>query len=282
MRYPDVIIFGAAKGGTTSLYHYLNQHPHVFMSPVKETNFFASLVGGDPYQRDSVKIPIRTHETYLGLFKDATGQAILGEASPLYLEHAGVPAVIRRWAPDAKLIAILREPVSRAVSSYAMRTRKGYEHRPIDEAIVPNSHYMQIGLYAKQLRPYFAQFPAEQLKIFLYNDLREDTNAVVREVFNFIGVEPAVKIDTETKHNTGGYPRSALVNRVLGNAQVREALMLYVPKAVRAPVKRLWAMNLGKTPELSHEARANLKAFVRDDVLALQLMLGRDLSKWLH
>src|ERR671920_1370194 len=108
---PNFIVIGAAKAGTTALYWYLAEHPTVFMSPVKETNFFAyaldeqgRLVYGDP---DVHKFPVKTLAEYEALFAPAAGVLAVGEASPIYLECPQAPARIRATLPDVRLICCL-------------------------------------------------------------------------------------------------------------------------------------------------------------------------------
>src|SRR5689334_24224361 len=114
---PNFIVIGAAKAGTTALYWYLAEHPAVFMSPVKETNYFAygvdaagHLLYGDPEHHT---FPVRTLAEYEQLFAEAAGQRAIGEASPIYLECPQAAQRIRDLLPAAQLICALRHPVER-------------------------------------------------------------------------------------------------------------------------------------------------------------------------
>src|SRR5215204_1532720 len=109
---PNFIIVGAAKAGTTALYWYLAEHPAVFMSPVKETFYFAygvdeagRLLYGDP---DVHRFPIKTRAEYEALFAEAGGASAVGEASPIYLECPQAAARIRAMIPEARIVASLR------------------------------------------------------------------------------------------------------------------------------------------------------------------------------
>lgn len=128
---PTFLVIGAAKAGTTSLYHYLGQHPQVFMSPVKEPGFFA-LEGhpldfrgpGDEWLRQATTT---TLEAYQKLFEGVRDEPAVGEASVLYLHHHAAPEAIARYVPDVKLVAVLRDPVERAYSAFLYQTRNGRE-----------------------------------------------------------------------------------------------------------------------------------------------------------
>ena len=106
-RWPNLFVVGAPRAGTTSLYHYLRQHPEIYMSPLKEPHFFSH---SNP-QSDTV---VKHQDAYLRLFDAARGEKLRGEASPAYLADPDAPARIKDASPEAKIVAVLREPVSRA------------------------------------------------------------------------------------------------------------------------------------------------------------------------
>jgi hypothetical protein len=128
---PNFLVIGAGRSGSTSLYHYLAQHPQIFMSPVKEPKFFA-LEGhaldfrgpGD----ERIRVDTTTTLTaYRSLFDGVRGELAVGEASTLYLSHEAAADAIARHVPEMKLIAILRDPAERAHSAFQHLTRDGYE-----------------------------------------------------------------------------------------------------------------------------------------------------------
>jgi hypothetical protein len=159
---PNFIVIGAAKAGTTALYWYLAEHPAVFMSPVKETNFFAyglddagQLLYGIP---ELHQFPVTTLSEYEKLFANAGDAAAVGEASPIYLECPQAAGRIRTRIPDARLICGLRDPVERAYSDYLMYLRlRGEQLEPNRDLVAsaawaqPDSHWMRIGRYHGQL-----------------------------------------------------------------------------------------------------------------------------------
>src|SRR5206468_5150499 len=127
LMLPNFIVIGAAKAGTTALYWYLAEHPAVFMSRVKETNYFAfgldgegRLLYGDP---EVHRFPVRSLSEYEHLFANAADAAAVGEASPIYLECPQAAARIRTLLPGARIICSLRHPVDRAYSNYLMALR---------------------------------------------------------------------------------------------------------------------------------------------------------------
>ena len=132
MVMPNFLVIGAAKAGTTSVYEYLKQHPQIWMSPLKETNFFAlegeTLNFRGPGDQDYInRFSITKIEDYLNLFQGVSNQVAIGEVSPLYLYSLKAPERIRHYTPDTKIIIILRNPVDRAYSSFLHLIRDGRE-----------------------------------------------------------------------------------------------------------------------------------------------------------
>src|SRR3712207_6354190 len=125
MTMPNFLIIGAMKSGTTALYYYLEQHPEIYMSPVKEPNFFSS------QEQENAADAVTDIGTYQHLFRGVSGEKAIGEASHSYLYEPGAAAEIRRYLPEAKLIAILRNPIDRAYSHFLHMVRSGTE--PLDD-----------------------------------------------------------------------------------------------------------------------------------------------------
>ena len=124
MTLPNFIVIGAAKSGTSSLHHYLRAHPEVFTPKLKEINFFAY----DGKHLD-VHYWAKTQDEYQRFFDDVGAAIAIGEVAPLYLCSPVAPDNIRRVLPDARLVAILRNPVDRAYSAYLMSRRTGRTSR---------------------------------------------------------------------------------------------------------------------------------------------------------
>src|SRR4051794_34967159 len=128
---PNFLIIGAAKAGTTSLYHYLRQHPDVYMSTIKEPNYFCFEEQLPEYA------PVRTLAEYESLFDGASSQPAVGEASTQYLNSAAAPRRIANILPNVRLIVSLRNPADRAYSSYLGRVWGGRERAGVSEALRP-------------------------------------------------------------------------------------------------------------------------------------------------
>lgn len=289
---PTFIIIGAAKAGTTALYWYFAEHPDVFMSPVKETFYFAyelDAVGrlryGDP---DVHRFPVKTLAEYEALFAGAGTAKAIGEASPIYLESPLAAARIRDTIPQARLICILRHPVERAYSDYLMYLRRrgrpfdpSVELRPTAAWTQPDSRWMVVSRYYDQLARYYALFPREQLHVVLFGDLKQHPVDSVQGMYRFIGVDSSFVPDFDTPHNVGGTPASPLLERMFTSPAIRSALEPWVPKRAANWLRRVRGRTMRQAPRLPADLRKELTGHFRDDITKTSELIGRSLQHWL-
>ena len=289
---PSFVIIGAAKAGTTALYWYLADHPQVFMSPVKETNYFAyglddegNPLYGDP---DLHRFPVQTSAAYEELFSGAGEALAVGEASPIYLECPQSAARIRETLPEARIICGLREPVDRAYSDYLMYLRaRGRRLDPARDLTTssdwarPDSHWMQISRYHEALSRYFDLFPREQIHVFLFEDFRSDALGCVREIYRSVGVYPGFVPDLDTPHNIGGMPSSRTLEKVFTSRSVRKAIEPLIPRRAADMARRIRTKNLKKAPPLPKDLKAELSRHFRDDIAKTSELIGKSLEHWL-
>jgi len=299
-RLPTFLIIGAQKSGTSSVYQYTREHPDVYMSEVKEPEFFA-LEGRDvnrrgpggctPNENDRQYTDL---DTYQQLFEDVSEETAVGEASTLYLYSPRAPERIHHFVPDAKLIAILRNPVERAYSAFLMAKRSGDEPLSFDEALaaeeerIENDYgylwrYKDFGHYHEQLQRYLEYFDRDQLRIFLFEDLKDDTGGVVAEIFRFIGVDDTYTPDLSLKHNKGGVPRSQMVEKILtAESFVKDLIKCGIPAHLREHLRHFIRDANYSKPTLDPSTRNALSGSFKQEVLNLQSLINRDLSHWLE
>jgi hypothetical protein len=287
---PNFIVIGAAKAGTTALYWYLAEHPAVFMSRVKETNFFAynvdsdgRLLYGDP---DVHRFPVKTQEEYEALFQKVGSATAFGEASPLYLESPQAAARMRAIVPEARIVCSIRHPVDRAYSDYLMYLRRrGREFDPGRELTAaatwarPDSRWMQVSRYHPQLERYFDAFPRERIHVLLFDDIRRGAIEATQAVYRFVDVDPSFVPDLGTPHAPGGVPAVPLLEGLLSKAA---SLRPWVPTTAAKWVRRMRAKTLRKAPALPSGLRSELTAHFRDDIRRTSELIGRDLDHWLR
>lgn len=273
MTLPNFLIVGASKAGTTSLYHYLRQHPDVFMSPVKEPMYYCPEIDN----ADAV----RTREAYERLFDGVTTERAIGEASPLYLNSPTAAARIAADLPDARIIVSLRNPAERAYSSYLGQLREGKERRGVDEAMQPESYFCQTSLYHPRLLRYFERFGRERIKVAIFEDLAADARAVLRGIHKFLGVDLAFETDVATQHNRAAVPKHPALNAVFFKTAQRLHELLPPKLRNTGLAGRVHRRMLKPPPPLPPEIRARMLEHFRDDIARTSALIGRDLSFWL-
>ena len=289
---PNFIVIGAAKAGTTALYWYLAEHPAVFMSPVKETNYFAFGLDarGRPLYGDPEvhHYPITTRREYEQLFVGAGTATAVGEASPIYLECPQAAGRLSEAIPTARLICSLRHPVDRAYSDYQMYLRSrgqrlvpGRDLSPTAEWARAGSHWMRIGEYHDQLARYFDLFPRNRIHIFLFEDLQRNPLGTVQDVYRFLEVDATFSPDFTTPHNVGGMPSSRVLERVLTNRRLRSAVEPIIPTRFANWMRGIRTRNMEKPPPLSRELRGELTERFRVDIARTSELIGRSLDHWL-
>ena len=195
MTLPNFLVIGVAKGGTTSLYHYLRQHPDIYMSPMKEPNYYT--------EEDQLfgKRSVRSRSEYEQLFAGVNGEHAIGEATPRYLNAIGGVGRIHADLPGVRLIATLRQPADRGYSGYLMRFTDSREWRSAEEVLQPGNYQFEAGLYYAKLLRYFDTFPRDQIKVILFDDLISKPQETVKSLFRFLGVDADFAADTGIHFN---------------------------------------------------------------------------------
>lgn len=274
---PDIIVIGAFKAGTTALHQYLAQHPSIFMTHVKEPNFFAF---DEQLTLNVEDFPVRSWHEYQSLFDAARIGQLKGEASPAYL-HSPISAErIYSRLPNVKLIASLRNPVDRAYSHYVQNFRAGRTRLSAEEGFNAREFWLNASLYADSIARYEERFSG-QLKVILHEDLNRDAAFVVNELFEWLGLSRKEDLNTKQRYNSGGVPKSRLVQTGLHFLRTRKIFKELLPPAVRARLATLRDANLKAAPPLPEGERSRWQAYFREDVLRTQDILDLDLSSWL-
>ncbi|MBF0106494.1 MAG: sulfotransferase [Deltaproteobacteria bacterium] len=296
MTVPNFMIIGAAKSGTTSLYYYLNQHPQIYFSPIKETNFFVSenslvnFKGPGDEQLTNI-LSVTDFETYQSLFNWVNGETAIGEASIAYLYDEKAAYNIHRRIPNIKIIAILRNPVERAFQGYTrmrMLNREKckvfsealeLEESRINENWEPIWHYKQLGFYGKQLKRYFDVFPRENIKIYQYESLMNNEVALINDMFDFLNVDKCFKPDVSQRYNYSGIPKYKSVQNVLkSNNILSKCIRSTIPQRIFSHIERKNLMR----PQIPVDVKIQLQKEYRDDICLLQDLINCDLTHWLN
>jgi hypothetical protein len=299
-KLPNFFLAGAPKAGTTALYNYLGQHPDIYMSPVKEPNFFAEELRLENFSdhfrelaeaRVPARGPIPEWEDYVKLFQGAKDEKAIGEASVSYFWSKAAPRAISTQMVSAKILVILRNPVERAVSQFSHMSSfaeiplsvSKYLDRAMESRDTRIGEYypcLNYGLYGEQLKRYRSFFDPDRIQIHLYEDFRREPQRVLREIFGFLGVDPEFVPDLSVRHMESAVPRSYFLKNALERTGIREALRGKLPPEVRRYVRKA-TLRPREALTMTPDDHARLADFYREDIGNLSGLLGRDLSSWL-
>lgn len=302
MTQPNFFLVGAARAGTTSLWHYLRAHPDVYMPAAlqgKEPSYFCDLT--PPWARE-----YRTLDKYLSLFAGARRQRAIGDASTNYLVCPESAGRIRRQFPDAKIMMLLRHPAERAYSLYrflclwGLETATSFEKALAREAqrygnerfrqerqLLYNAFlYYHSGLYSEQISRYFDAFPREQVHIILYDDLKHARLQTVQQAYRFLGVDPDFEPELDV-HNQSAVPLSVRLQALVASRWRGHPLTPGTPLRRRDRLHFPVAFNINlalgqyRKERMRPETRRSLVERFRPDIEKTAVLIGRNLDAWL-
>ena len=276
--YPNLIVIGAMKSGTTSLHHYLGIHPAIAMSEKKELDFFV--------HKENYANGIAWYQKHF----DPTSP-ITGETSPSYSKthvYPEVPENIYRFNPEMKLIYLVRDPIQRLVSHFYEAQEQGRAASTIDEFLANyrDDNRVATSRYFMQLQAYLKFFPIEQIKVVCTEELRKDRLEVMNSIFSFLEVEHVNNVDIfDFKANTAKdkYRRSEM-GKVL-RAVNKNMLSKIFPEKSRKFLRNTSLMKQLierpiHTSTLSPSKIAELREYFSEDVNLLRKLTGKSFAEW--
>jgi hypothetical protein len=312
-RLPNFFLVGAPKAGTTSLFHYLDQHPEIYMSAIKEPNFFAAEIRKENCEaglrrslarearglREYLDGPmlekrfggiVEEWDDYQRLFANAGNRTALGEASVSYLWSPTAAQRIAEKIPGAKILVMLRNPVERAFSQYLHGVSNGAIRWSFHEHVERNLRnrsrkfsvdfpFLELGLYAQQLTRYLDRF-GQRVWVGFHEDFKSRPLELCRDIFRFLGVSPAFSPAMDKHHLEAQVPRMVAVGW-LRSSGLWDAAAKRTPAGLRPAIREMLMRKPGKT-SMETADQQRLLDYYRDDIQKLALLTGRDLSGWLR
>lgn len=309
-NWPNFIIVGSGKSGSTSLYNYLDQHPEIFMSRVKEPGYF-EWYGKKPNfngPKDSIHInsyAVYDEKDYLNLFKASREHKAIGEATVRYFVSDKAAQRIKGRIPDCRIIILIRNPISRAFSSYQMAVRDRDEQLSFLDAVKAKKErqrnnwarpcYLTAGYYTDNIKKYQGLFGSENVLLLFTEDLNTKPTSVLNKIFKFLGVSTDIKIDTTIIHNKSGVPKNKALHYFMTNLddfvgytrKFRNLVRSYLPGMDRflsntyRSFRGRYQTNFLTQKPMSEDERDFLKSIYTDEIRRLSKLTNRDLSHWL-
>lgn len=283
----DFIGIGAPKSGTTWLSRALDAHPEICFSSMKETSFFCEenpLVHNALLRYDGKNI-----SQYPLFFKHCGQNKLRGEFSVHYMYDSTVAGKIYKNFPEVKIIAVLRDPVSRFISDYRFRRyMRKEEKRPIEELLFSDYLLIQYGMYTKQLERYFSLFPKENIKILIFEEMVKNPLRTLKEVYSFLGVKDSFIPDTllKKKVNVTKKVRFRFITRFMHQIRlimIRLGMEPITNRLMKAGIEEyIGKINFQKLAyeKIDDETKRKIREFYIDDIKKLEKLLNKNLSFW--
>lgn len=300
----NFFIVGAAKGGTTTAFDRLNARSDVYLSPLKEPNYYStdidtasfstefrantnldltSYFAEDPLPVKQIGF-IRDQALYNRLFASIPSTAkLVGECSTSYLYSTTAAENIRAAHPDAKILIMLRHPVDRLYSHYMMARKYGFTSLPLIDAVKKDMNnpnpgwgsseiFIDLGFYSDQIARYKAHFPASQIRIMFTSDLR-DTNKW-SELLAWLGLPDTEQTTLKRSDaNTAGLAKFEGLNRFLTSSGIKKKLGVLIPKGIKKSLVK-WYYSADDLPKITEEEREFLMEIYSEELARLKAEHG--------
>lgn len=289
-RKIDVMIVGAQKAGTTSLLRYLGEHPDCISHAQKEFTYFT----------DPVEYEDGPDIAYKKYFSHASykGKKVISKNAGLFTNEDGLKR-LRSNNPDCTIVIILRNPVERTYSSFLMEKNAGatFEFSELPDLMKVNlgkgnkweyEFMIDFSLYVKHLKKLYQYFAKEQIRIVLFDELKQEPLRICKEIFEKIGVDPSFNPNVEVKHNTTQKARSStyakVLKKLLNNENpLKKTIKKVIPgNKVSKYGELLRDVNVksGTHQPMDEEIRKYFVDFFKPHNKELEQLIGIDLSKW--
>jgi hypothetical protein len=268
---PHFIIIGAMKCATSSLHEQLAYQSGIFMTHLKEPNFFSD---DENYHKGM--------DWYLSLFSQAKSDDLCGESSTHYTKLPTYPQTVNRLHqhfPDLKFIYVMRNPIERLVSQYIHEWSQRVITEDINQAIFSFPELIKYSLYSEQLEPYLVQFGTDKVLPVFFEKLLAEPQSELERICHFIGYQgtPKWNLDLEAQNVSQQRMRSSLWRDFLVEAPVlKQIRRLFIPKSFRNWVRSFWTMK--QKPQLSSENMDYLKNIFNQDLAILSSWLDMELN----
>lgn len=304
--YPNFLIIGAGKSGTTTVNNALKQHPEIFICKVKEPNFFAlegetKIIGYDDEDPDGYfhyPQSITNRDDYTALFKDSADFKAVGECSNMYQYSLKARDNIKNTIPNVKLIGIFRNPVDRLFSRHLHLIRDNLS--PTDDFMDcfdraslwwKKNDLVREGMYFSHMKHYFDSFDRSQIKIMLYDDFLDNPTLFMQDIFKYLNVDDSFVPDLSIRYNVSGKIKNKWLDTIIGQESIiRRSIGWFSPKIVQMArdnhflqktIINMRIKNLEK-PMLSKDVRKRLiDEIYHDEIQSFSQLIGRNLDHWL-
>lgn len=296
MKKPNFIIAGFPKCGTTSLHHYLSEHPQIFMPSQKELHFFTyeilSKLKNGPKDGAVKKTQIQDSKKYLDFYRNVKNEIAVGDASPSYINYPNQFLKIKEYLEDPKFIIVLRDPINRAYSNYLHLKREQRETLTFKEAVNRENKRIKDKYsdfwYYKFNSTYYnkilkAKETFKEVLIITSEELNENHEATMKKVYKFLDVDcDFITKRKSNRFNKGGYYKKNLFTKIIFQPSKFKNLIKKFIKptpSLKILLARVASLFRAKTEEIDEETVLYLTKHFKEEVKKLK-SLNINTSNW--
>lgn len=276
-KLPNCFIAGCQKTGSTWLYHCFDEHPEIFVPSIDRLNYFSihHYKGLDSLQES---------------FKEVVNEKAICDPTPSYFQSPGIAKRISEYNSKSKIIITLRNPVERSYSHYKHLYRKGHISVGFDQALfkagVGSFDFYRLlihpSLYFENLSKFYDQFPSEQILVNLYDDLEYDPKKYLKNIFEFLEVDPHFTPTIIDKKKNTDSQRSGKIDWSRDNfvQKIQEGNL--ITSAKRVFINKLFHQEKHRkvSSKVTLEMRTELNKLFKEDIERVSRLINRDLSHW--
>lgn len=285
MTAPNLFIIGTPKAATTTIHEILSGHQEIYMSETKEPHYFSSIG-----KKFSSYAKISQHEEYMKLFENAGSRKYIGESSVSYMHDKKAMYEIKRNSPSAKIVIMLRDPVSRMYSHWLMDVRDGIQKKNFRAAVLEDyartekgfgvSHmYIECSLYANQIKSALELFGRDSVFIGFFEDFIADNTSFMLNLYRWLGVQ---EDDTfiKIKSNPSSEPKNKIFKFLYHNQELRSALRNILPRSAKSSIRSM-ILKPAPNKKISVEDKDYFKDYFSADIEKLRELAPWDYDRWL-
>jgi len=295
MQKPNFLIIGLARSGTTSMYHYLRQHPNIFLPSIKEPKFFSGRNIQYPHNGKGDKIVddlrILNEQEYYSLFDSSNGEKAIGEASSDYFYHIKecYKDILSELGNETKIIICLRDPYERSFSAYNNLIRDSRETLSFSEGLLQEDyrignnydwmwHYLEGSLYHDKLKLILENF--HDVHLVFFEDIKNNIDDTLKNICKFLCVDQSFSFRTETKYSRSGKPKNTIIKIISRRYGIfykaRKVIMQILPRVI---LERL-STSIFKKETINSDCIEILKPKLNNDIDKLEDLLNINFNHW--
>jgi len=292
---PNFFIIGAQRAGSTTIHNALKAHPEIFMSEIKEPQYFVAQILLEKVQTNPeirvtydnylTKGKYRTSKAYFSLFDKAEGFKIIGESSH-YIYRPETASIIHKECPNSKILVSVRNPIDRFFSEYQLAKRTGNYSSSFEDYYkenkenIPNKSKLSKGFYADKINHFKSTFGGENVKVIQFDDFKNNPSAALKEILVWLNVDPNVSLPIINVQQGGTIRNPFLAFFIKHNGMNKILKKLISNSVIRQKMRKTVYQNAVKSEKMDYNIWLDLKDYYENEIVSLEGLLNKSLNSW--